>query len=132
QYVFVPTASDPNGDALTFSISNRPSWASFDPSSGTLSGTPGPGDIGSYNGIRISVSDGTASASLAVFGIQVVATATGSALVSCTPRTLRDDGSPLTDLAGYKVYWGTSERDYPNSVTIDNPGITSYMVEELT
>src|SRR5690606_34913941 len=39
-YSFTAFASDPDGDALTFSIANRPAWASFS-SSGRLSGTPG-------------------------------------------------------------------------------------------
>src|SRR5215475_12126242 len=29
-YSFQPSASDPNGDKLTFSISGKPAWASFD------------------------------------------------------------------------------------------------------
>ena len=38
---FVPTASDVDaGDALTYSITNQPSWASFSTSTGELSGTP--------------------------------------------------------------------------------------------
>lgn len=32
--------------------------------------------------------------------------------------TSRVDGSPLTNLAGYKLYWGTSSRNYTNSVTV--------------
>ena len=39
---------------------------------------------------------------------------------------------PLFDLAGFKIYWGTSPGSYPNSVTIDNPGLTSYVVSNLT
>ena len=30
-YSFTPTASDPDGQALSFSIANRPSWATFRP-----------------------------------------------------------------------------------------------------
>ena len=40
-YHFTPTASDPDGDNLSFSILNQPTWASFSASTGTLSGTPG-------------------------------------------------------------------------------------------
>ncbi len=42
------------------------------------------------------------------------------------------DGSPLTDLTGYKIYWGMSPGDYPNSVTLDHPGIVTYVIENLT
>jgi hypothetical protein len=40
QYRFRPSASDPDGDTLSFSISNRPAWAAFDSATGELSGTP--------------------------------------------------------------------------------------------
>jgi autotransporter-associated beta strand protein len=73
-YSFTPTASDTDEDSLTFSIVNRPAWASFDVATGTLIGVPTEGDVGSYGGIIISVSDGAASVSLPVFTI-VVATA---------------------------------------------------------
>ena len=132
-YSFTPTANDADGDTLTFSITNMPTWATFSVSTGQLQGTPGTGDVGTTtSGIVITVSDGTASASLAPFDITVQAVATGSATLSWTPPTQNDDGSPLTDLAGYKVYWGTSQGSYPNSVTLNNAGLTTYVVESLT
>lgn len=131
-YSFTPTANDPDGDTLTFSITNMPTWATFSTSTGQLQGTPGVGDVGmTTSGIVITVSDGTASASLAPFDVTVQAVATGSATLSWTSPTQNDDGSPLTDLAGFKVYWGTSEGSYPNSVTLDNPGLTTYVVDNL-
>jgi hypothetical protein len=70
-YLFQPTATDPDGDSLSFAIQNRPGWAGFDATSGRLSGTPDNGDVGVYSEIRISVSDGTASTSLGPFTITV-------------------------------------------------------------
>jgi hypothetical protein len=55
----------------------------------------------------------------------------GSALLVWYPPTQNIDGSALTNLAGYKVYWGTSVGNYTNSVTLTNPGLSSYMVERL-
>ncbi|HSG63952.1 MAG TPA: putative Ig domain-containing protein [Gammaproteobacteria bacterium] len=131
-YSFTPRASDPDGDALTFAVVGRPYWASFSRTTGKLTGRPGSGDIGSTYHVEISVSDGRARASTAVFRIHVVATAYGAATLSWQPPTERADGSPLTDLAGYKVYWSTSPDDFLNSVTISNPGLTSHMIEQLT
>jgi hypothetical protein len=88
--------------------------------------------VGTYSGIAISVSDGSANASLATFAIQVVATATGSATLSWTSPTQNTDGTPLTNLAGFKVYWGKSPGSYTNSVTLTNPGLTAYVVDQLT
>lgn len=131
-FEFVPVASDADGDTLTFSIQGLPGWATFDSSNGRLYGMPGLGDVGAHANIRISASDGKATAALPGFAIQVVGTALGSATLSWTPPTSRADGSPLSNLAGYKVYWGTREGAYPNAATILNPGISTYVIEQLT
>jgi hypothetical protein len=56
----------------------------------------------------------------------------GSTTLSWTPPTQNLDGSPLTDLAGYKMYYGNEPGNYHTSIRIDNPGITIYVVENLT
>jgi hypothetical protein len=48
------------------------------------------------------------------------------------PPTQNTDDSPLTDLAGYKLYWGTSPGTFPNSIFLGGPGLASYLVENLT
>ena len=63
-YNFIPTASDPDNDALIFSIANKPSWASFNTATGELSGIPSHSDVGVTTGIVISVSDGIAQSVL--------------------------------------------------------------------
>jgi Putative Ig domain len=131
-YAFTPTASDPEGQRLSFSILNIPRWASFNAVTGSLSGTPGLGDIGTYSNIRISVSDGMHIVSLPPFSIDVVGTAVGSITVNWYAPTERIDGSLLRGLSGYKIYWGTTRGSYPNSVKIDNAGIASYVIEQLT
>ncbi|MDX2321571.1 MAG: DUF4347 domain-containing protein [Moritella sp.] len=72
-YNFTPTVVDvDSGDTKTFSISNKPNWASFSAATGTLSGTPTNDDIGVTNGIVIKVKDGSnASANLGVFSLTV-------------------------------------------------------------
>jgi len=77
-YRFTPTAQDPDGQPLTFSISNSPAWASFDSTSGTLTGTPQSSDLGSHAGIVITVSDGLASASLPPFSLLVASSSVDS------------------------------------------------------
>jgi hypothetical protein len=130
QYSFIPTAIDANGDTLTFTITGTPAWATFNASTGRLSGIPT--QVGTSSNIRISVTDGTTTVNLPAFTITVVATATGSALLSWNPPTQNTDGSPLNNLAGYKVYWGTSQTNLANAVVVNNAGLSSYMVEQLT
>jgi len=130
-YTFTPIASDPDGDTLTFIIQNKPSWANFNASTGSLSGVANLGSEGTYANIGISVSDGSMSDSLPQFSIDVSQLALGSATLSWTPPTVNTDGSPLTDLAAYKIYYGTSPGSYPNQIRIDNPGISTYVVDNL-
>ena len=72
-YSFTPQAGDPDADTLSFTIVNRPAWASFDNRTGTLSGTPDTSDVGTTSGIQISASDGQESTALTPFSIDVVA-----------------------------------------------------------
>lgn len=131
-YRFVPSASDADGDALTFRIVNRPTWATFNTATGELSGTPGTDAAGSYDNVQISVSDGQATASLPAFSIAVEQSSTGSATLSWEPPTQRTDGSPLTDLAGYRIAYGNSPDNLGQGVTLNNPGVTRYVVENLS
>ena len=131
-YSFTPSASDPDGDELTFSIKNRPSWAEFDKGTGTLAGQPALGSVGTYASIVISVSDGKDKAALPKFAISVDQVGTVSTTLSWTPPTQNEDGSALMDLAGYKIYWGKTPGQYTHSVKLDNPGMSSYVVENLT
>ncbi len=74
-----------------------------------LPDTPSTAQAGSYTNIVISVSDGTVTQSLPAFTITVSQTApTGTARLSWTAPTQNTDGSTVTDLAGYRIYHGTS------------------------
>lgn len=131
-YSFRPTASDPDGNPLTFTIQNRPAWASFNTSNGTLSGTPSAANVGTYSSIVITVSDGRSSASLPAFGITVTDIASGSATLSWTPPTANSDGSTLTNLAGYRIYHGTSPSALNRTVQVANAGIATYVIGNLS
>jgi Domain of unknown function (DUF4347)/Cadherin-like/RTX calcium-binding nonapeptide repeat (4 copies)/Bacterial cadherin-like domain len=71
-YSFVPTVRDVDGDRLTFSINNKPVWATFDPTTGQLTGTPKDADVGVLNNLVISVSDGIQTVSLPAFNLTVL------------------------------------------------------------
>jgi Putative Ig domain len=130
-YAFTPNAADADGERLTFSIQNRPGWATFSTSTGRLSGTPASTDVGTTSGIVISVTDGVASVSLAAFAITVSESRTGSALLTWTPPTLNTNGSALTNLAGYRIYYGNSANKLDRTQAVANPGLASYMIENL-
>jgi hypothetical protein len=98
-YNFVPSASDADGDALVFSISNKPAWAAFSSTTGALTGVPGYNESGNYSNITIKVSDGNYAASLAPFSISVTNT---NRVPSANPVSVSvlEDGSVTGYMAG--------------------------------
>jgi hypothetical protein len=56
---FTISATDPDGDNLTYSAFNLPSGANFNPSTRTFSWTPASGQAGNYTNVRFRVSDGS-------------------------------------------------------------------------
>jgi Putative Ig domain len=131
-YAFTPTARDPEGRTLTFSITNKPAWAAFSTTTGRLSGTPSSAQTGTFSNIRISVSDGTSTASLPAFAIVVSSTSTtGSATLSWTPPTRNTNGTTLTNLAGYRILYGTSPTSLTRMIQVANAGLSRYVVENL-
>ncbi|MEL7039049.1 MAG: DUF4347 domain-containing protein, partial [Cyanobacteria bacterium J06592_8] len=70
-YNFLPIANDIDGDLLTFSIENLPSWAAFNTETGEVSGTPTDTDIGTTLDIIIGISDGVEIVSLPAFNLTV-------------------------------------------------------------
>jgi hypothetical protein len=131
-YSFTPTASDSAQRSLTFSVKNAPSWTKFNTSTGQISGTPSAAYAGTYSNIAISVSDGTASAALTAFAIAVNQISNGTATVNWTPPTNNADGSTLTNLAGYRIHYGTASTSLTQTVQVTNVGLTSYTLTNLT
>jgi Putative Ig domain len=130
-YSFTPTASDPDGQTLSFSIANTPSWASFNAATGALSGTPAAADAGTYSNIVISVSDGAATVSLPSFTITATAAISTAELYWSKP-TNNEDGTPLTDLAGYKIRYGTLPGALNRVVDVVGAAVTSASIEGLS
>jgi hypothetical protein len=137
-YVFAPSASDVDGDRLTFAIANMPAWASFSTSTGLLSGTPTTAQVGRTAGIQISVSDGRATVALPAFDLEVVNTTTSpptpvanNATVSWVAPTTNADGTPLSDLAGYKLYYGQNAGALDRVVNVIGASTTSQVVQNL-
>lgn len=126
---FTPTASDPDGNALTFSVAGAPAWAAFDTRTGRLSGMPQAANVGTST-VRVIVGDGQATATLQ-YTLTVVAATTGQATLSWTPPTTRTDGSLLTNLAGYRIYYGTNAASLTTRIDLTNPGLATYVVTNL-
>lgn len=77
-FAFTPTVTEVDGDTLTFALVATglplPAWAAFDPMTGSITGTPGGGDVGTTSGLRITVTDGvTAPVASNLFSLTVTA-----------------------------------------------------------
>ena len=132
-YLFTPTVESNGESPPAFAIDGLPHWAGFNDINGELYGAPADEDIGFYDAITISATDGVVETSLPPFSIQVVApgAAQGAVTLSWAPPTENEDGSYLTDLAGYWVYWGNNPGTYTNWMRIDDPGLTMLVIEDL-
>ncbi len=65
------------------------------------------------------------------------ASGTGSAIplahavtLSWQPPTQNVDGTPLT-LSGYSIYYGTQSQNYTDTIQVDNPGLATYVIDNL-
>lgn len=139
-YSFTPTASDTDGGALKFSITNAPAWAKFNSTTGQLSGSPTATQTGTTMNIVISAADGTATAALPAFSITVTNTSGttaptgGSATVSWVAPTQNSNGTALTNLQGYVVYYGNnaSSLTQEQSVQVPDPTALNFTISGLT
>jgi hypothetical protein len=132
-YKFQPTAKDPAGKTLSFSVQNKPSWATLSISSGLLDGTPAASQSGTYSNIVISASNGQYSSALPAFSVTVkgVTSSTGSATLHWVVPTENTNGTALTDLAGIRIYYGTSASNLNQVVQVAGTSQTSYTFSKL-
>jgi hypothetical protein len=100
--------------------------------SGTNSWTTGSValELGS-NEISVTATDGAGATATRSIVIKRETNGTGSVTLSWQPPTTREDGTPLTNLAGYYIYNGRMSGIYDFDIKIDNPGVTTYVVENL-
>jgi hypothetical protein len=130
-YEFVPFASDADGDPLVFVISNQPVWADFDPLTGALYGTPTSVHAGTYSNIEIAVTDGEYTVALSAFSVDVQPAPMVSVMLNWQPPQENTDGTVLTNLTGYRIYYLDLNGQHKMLEELSNPGLSSYMVEDL-
>lgn len=127
-YDFRPTVKAAPGAILTFSIQNQPSWATFDPTTGTLSGTPAAANVGMWGTISISVTDGTTATALAAFSIDVTQKSGVASLTWSVPPTLSNGA---LDIAGYHIYFGDSPTNLNRVISVDGVAATGFVINDL-
>lgn len=121
------TATGIYSDGTALDLTAQVVWSASDTSVTTIS----------TSGLAASVAAGSATIT-AVFGsisgttslTVTSATTAGSATLAWDAPTTNIDGTPLTDLTGYKIYFGTSSGNYTSVIDVGN--ITTYTVSNLS
>jgi len=95
-YSFIPLATDVDaGDTLTYKINSKPKWATFNKSTGALTGTPSNDDVAVYSDIVVSVVDAANdTAQIDAFSIEVTNTNDAPTIV----------GVPVTEVLEGSLY----------------------------
>jgi hypothetical protein len=139
-YNFTPEVSY-TGDlaTLSFSISNPPQWASFDQTSGKLSGTPGNSDVGNTSNIVITVTTGFEDIALNAFDLAVINVNDAPTLVSDIGlKTFTEGDSISIDISSHFTDIDAldslvfSADGLPAGITISEAGVISGDVSVVT
>lgn len=122
---FVAVVKDNNGN----DISNNIEWVS------DIQGTIGQG--GQFS-TRLNVGEHKITASVKVDDKTVTGTVNltvsskdGLATLSWNAPTTNTDDTALTDLAGYKIYYGNASDNLSESITINDPSAATWLIENL-
>jgi Putative Ig domain len=100
QYSFQPSVSTPAASRpkVAFSIRNKPFWATFNATTGLLTGNVNSNQLGQYPNVTITASDGVSSAQLPPFSIAVVSATRSTPTAKTATSNLQPPsivGSPL-------------------------------------
>lgn len=57
---------------------------------------------------------------------------TNAVTINWTPPTENVNDTPLTNLAGYNIHYGMTSGNYTQTITVANPGIATYVVQNLS
>ena len=102
---------------------------------GLLDGTPTSSQTGTYSNIIISASNGQYTSALPSFSVVVTKAATtastGAATIDWTPPSENTNGTKLTNLAGFRIYYGTSAASLNQMVQVASATETTYTISNL-
>jgi len=117
------TVSEGGSTTLSWTASGADTCTASGGWSGTLdtSGSRTVGPLSSGTTFSLSCS-GTGGSALQMISVSVV----GPVALSWVAPTENVDGTALTDLAGYRIYYGSTSRSYSDMVQVGDPAATSH------
>ncbi len=99
-------------------------------SASTTSGSTTPGSTASGSTTATS-STSTRTATSGSSSSSSTTASTDTVTINWTPPTENTNDTPLTNLAGYNIHYGTSSGNLTNKISVSNPGIATYVVSNL-
>lgn len=115
-------------DNTTQNLTNAVTWSSSGTGVATISNAAGSNGLATAAGAGTTTIKAISGTVSGMTTLTVTAPAT-SVTLTWDASTTNTDGTALTDLAGYKVYYGTSPGNY--TATINAGNVTTYMVSGL-
>jgi hypothetical protein len=103
-YSWTPAVSDPDRNALTLTLNGKPAWASFDPKTGRIYGTPTAAYTATTSTSRLNVSDGAATTALR-FSITVRTATAGASIGGTSGSPIITGTPPSTATVGRFYSW---------------------------
>ena len=119
--------TDADGDALTFSASGNgeplPDWLSFDPVTGTFTGTPGQFDVGSHL-VTVTATDPNGAEASTTFRINVTNTNDAPVIITLVGDQVVDEDSTL--FINVANAFDDLDPNDPVAVSMDGPAWLNY------
>lgn len=85
------------------------------------------GGVIALGGMLVACDGGGSSSGSSGSGV-----AANAVTLSWQPPTENTNGTELTDLSGYTIHYGTQSQNYTSQIQVDNPGLTTYVVDDLS
>jgi|GEM_PF-2225681 len=128
QFTFDIDATDPDGDSITYSLTESPSGMSINASTGLITWTPSSGQAGNTYDVTVRARDSRSASCSAAFTIRVRVPENPCGGSSCNPTVyicsdnLDNDGDNLTDYPSDPGCFGPTDNNEFNSTTGGSTG----------
>lgn len=127
-YTYQVSAIDPDGDAVSYSLTTAPTGTAINSSTGAISWTP-TSDQGGEHSVEVTASDGRASSTQAYTVEVQTTTVVASQFISATAGGTVEVSDQTSDLAGTTVVIPPNALPEDTTVTIGEVSNPSYLVE---
>jgi uncharacterized protein YjdB len=124
------TATGTYSDSTTQNLTTAVTWSSSSTTVATISNATGSKGLATGVAAGTTTITATSGSVSGTTSLTVTAPTTGDATLAWNAPTTHVDGTPLTDLAGYKIYYGTASGSYTTVIDVGN--VTTSVVGNLT